>query len=196
MLLISFALFFGGGVSEDSLWAVLGTMGASQAGLNDAQIGLVLSGSTAGGVLASLFMTAIGNRLGRTEPLIVLVLLGSALKFVIPHLGDSAGFMVTVIIWNTIYALVFAYVSVVAAALDRSGRWSAPLTGVYLVGSALAPFAGTFITEQFGFVLFGTVISLTSSLVIIPFSIAARRSAQQFQPIIQGAESLVAKEVV
>lgn len=179
VLMVSFALW---ALSEDSFWAMLGTMGTAQAGLNEAQIGLVLSGSTAGGILASLFITAVGDKLGRAAPLIVLILIGSILKFTASQLTDNTGFIVTAIAWNTVYALVFAYVYTVAASLDSSGRWSGPLSGVYLVGSALAPFAASLVTENFGFTVFGYAISALSLLLITPFAVAARYSSRTIQP--------------
>ncbi|MDN5668536.1 MAG: MFS transporter [Renibacterium salmoninarum] len=176
VLLVSFALW---GLSEDSFWSILGVLGTSQPGLDNAQLSLVLSGSTAGGILASFFILLVGDKLGRSIPLLVFIVAGSILKFSATQLTDSGSFIVAVIIWNTLYALVFAYVNAVAIALDRSGRWSGPLAGVYLVGSALAPFAATLLSEQFGYTVFGYASSGLSLLLVIPLALAARRSSRK-----------------
>lgn len=176
VLLVSFALW---GLSEDSFWSILGVLGTSQPGLDNAQLSLVLSGSTAGGILASFFILLAGNKFGRSIPLLVFILAGSILKFSATQLTNSVSFIVAVIIWNTLYALVFAYVNAVAIALDRSGRWSGPLAGVYLVGSALAPFAATLLSEQFGYTVFGYASSGLSLLLVIPLALAARRSSRK-----------------
>lgn len=176
VLLVSFALW---GLSEDSFWSILGVLGTGQAGLDNAQLSLVLSGSTAGGILASFFILLVGDKLGRSIPLLVFIVAGSILKFSATQLTDSGSFIAAVIIWNTLYALVFAYVNAVAIALDRSGRWSGPLAGVYLVGSALAPFAATLLSEQFGYTVFGYASSGLSLLLVIPLTLAARQSSRK-----------------
>ena len=53
-LLVVFALW---AVSEDSLWAMAGIMGAEQTGLTPEGLGLALSGATAGGLIGSVLLT-------------------------------------------------------------------------------------------------------------------------------------------
>lgn len=122
-ILIVFALW---AISEDSLWAMIGIIGAETSGLTDGGLGIALAGATAGGLLGSLALMAVGNRLGRAVPLVVLLVLGGILKIVQGTLTDETALIVAFIAWNSIYAVAFMYFLSTAAALDARGRWSGP----------------------------------------------------------------------
>ncbi|MFD9662045.1 MFS transporter [Rhodococcus sp. NPDC059968] len=177
-LLVAFAIW---AIGEDSLWAVSGIMGAEHAALTEQQMGLALSLSTAGGIGAALVLTALGSRLGRTVPTAVLLVLGSALKLGSCLATDSTTYLVLIIAWNTVYAAAFIYVVAIAAALDSSGRWSAPLLGTYLVGSAFAPLFGTLVTGAVGYVAFGFVLAGISLALLVPIVAIARLSTRTEQ---------------
>ncbi|AHK29428.1 transmembrane efflux protein [Rhodococcus opacus PD630] len=174
-LLVLFAIW---AIGEDSLWAVSGIMGAEHAALTEQQMGLALSLSTAGGIGAALVLTALGSRLGRTIPTAVLLVLGAALKLGSCLATDSTTYLVLIIAWNTVYAAAFIYVVAIAAALDSSGRWSAPLLGTYLVGSAFAPLFGTLVTGAVGYVAFGFVLAGISLVLLVPIVSIARLSTR------------------
>ncbi|MDT2009169.1 MFS transporter [Rhodococcus opacus] len=177
-LLVLFAIW---AIGEDSLWAVSGIMGAEHASLTEQQMGLALSLSTAGGIGAALVLTALGSRLGRTAPTAVLLVLGAALKLGSCLATDSTAYLVLIIAWNTVYAAAFIYVVAIAAALDSSGRWSAPLLGTYLVGSAFAPLFGTLVTGAVGYVAFGFVLAGISLVLLVPIVAIARLSTRTEQ---------------
>ncbi|MFC9835651.1 MFS transporter [Rhodococcus sp. NPDC127530] len=177
-LLVAFAIW---AIGEDSLWAVSGIMGAEHAALTEQQMGLALSLSTAGGIGAALVLTALGSRLGRTVPTAVLLVLGPALKLGSCLATDSTTYLVLIIAWNTVYAAAFIYVVAIAAALDSSGRWSAPLLGTYLVGSAFAPLFGTLVTGAVGYVAFGFVLAGISLALLVPIVAIARLSTRTEQ---------------
>ncbi|UVJ40231.1 MFS transporter [Arthrobacter sp. CJ23] len=174
-LLACFALW---ALGEDSLWAVAGSMGTAQAGVGEQELGLVLSASTAGGLVAGAAMAYVGNRLGRTVPLAALLVLGGVLKLAAGFATDPTWYMVSVIAWNTVYAIAFMYVVAVASALDASGRWSAPLLGVYLIGSAFSPLFGTLIAETLGYVPLAVILAGFSFVLLVPFTVIARLSTR------------------
>ncbi len=174
-LLLCFALW---ALSEDSLWAVAATMGAEQARLDETGMGLVLSLSTVGGLLATAAVGLLGPRLGRTVPLAVVLVAGGALKLLAGTVTDPVWYMVVVIAWNTIYAAAFVYIVAVAAALDASGRWSAPLLGIYLVGSAFAPVFGTAVSAAAGYTALGVVLAAMTFALLIPFLLVSRVSVR------------------
>lgn len=169
-LLVTFALW---AVSEDSLWAMAGVMGAERAGLTPEGLGLALSGSTAGGLLGSVLLMIVGNRLGRAVPLVVLLVAGGALKISLGFVTDQTAFITIFIVWNTIYAIAFMYFVSTSAALDADGRWSGPLLAVYLVGSALTPVIGAALVELFGYQGFVAVLGTASFVLAIPAAIVA-----------------------
>ncbi|MBC2642864.1 MULTISPECIES: MFS transporter [unclassified Rhodococcus (in: high G+C Gram-positive bacteria)] len=177
-LLVLFAIW---AIGEDSLWAVSGIMGAEHASLTEQQMGLALSLSTAGGIGAALVLTALGSRLGRTAPTAVLLALGATLKLGSCLATDPTAYLVLVIAWNTVYAAAFIYIVAIAAALDSSGRWSAPLLGTYLVGSAFAPLFGTLVTGAVGYVAFGFVLAGISLVLLVPIVAIARLSTRTEQ---------------
>ena len=174
-LLACFALW---ALSEDSLWAVAATMGAEQARLDETGMGLVLSLSTLGGLIASALIGVAGGRLGRTVPLAAALIAGGALKFVSGMVTDPGWYMVVIIAWNTIYMLSFIYVVATAAALDATGRWSAPVLGVYLIGSSFAPVFGTSISTAAGYTTLGMVLSGMTFVLLVPFLIISRFSVR------------------
>ncbi|ALX66320.1 hypothetical protein [Microbacterium sp. XT11] len=164
-LLVAFALW---AASEDSLWAMAGVMGADSAGLTPEGLGIALSGATAGGLLGSLLLMIVGNRLGRAVPLVVLLGLGGALKIVEGFTTDATSFIVVFIAWNTIYAIAFMYFVSTSAALDADGRWSGPLLAVYLVGSALTPVIGAALVSGLGYQGFAIALGIASFVLAVP----------------------------
>jgi MFS family permease len=174
-LLVCFALW---ALSEDSLWAVAATMGAEQAGLDETGMGLVLSLSTLGGLIASALVGLAGPRLGRTVPLAVALVAGGVLKLLAGTVTDPGWYMVVVIAWNTIYMLAFIYIVAVAAALDASGKWSAPVLGVYLIGSSFAPVLGTALSAAAGYPVLGVVLAGMTFVLLVPLVLISRRSVR------------------
>ena len=174
-LLACFALW---GLSEDSLWAVAATMGADQAGLDDTGMGLVLSLSTLGGLAGSALVALAGRRLGRTIPLAVVLVAGAAMKFISGMVEDSGLYMVVIIVWNTLYLIAFVYIIAIAAALDASGKWSAPALGVYLIGSSFAPFMGTAVSASAGYEALGILLAVMTLVLLVPFVLISRYSVR------------------
>jgi len=168
VLLVVFALW---AASEDSLWAMAGVMGADNAGLTPEGLSLALSGATAGGLLGTIALVAVGDRLGRGIPLIVLLVAGGILKIVEGSVTDPTLFVVVFIAWNTIYAVAFMYFVATAAALDADGRWSGPLLATYLVGSALTPVIGASLVGLLGYQGFALTLALASFVLAVPAGI-------------------------
>ena len=168
VLLVVFALW---AASEDSLWAMAGVMGADNAGLTPEGLSLALSGATAGGLLGTIALVAVGDRLGRGIPLIVLLVAGGILKIVEGSVTDPTLFVVVFIAWNTIYAVAFMYFVATAAALDADGRWSGPLLATYLVGSALTPVIGASLVGLLGYQGFALTLALASFILAVPAGI-------------------------
>lgn len=168
VLLFVFALW---AASEDSLWAMAGVMGADNAGLTPEGLSLALSGATAGGLLGTIALVAVGDRLGRGIPLIVLLVAGGILKIVEGSVTDPTLFVVVFIAWNTIYAVAFMYFVATAAALDADGRWSGPLLATYLVGSALTPVIGASLVGLLGYQGFALTLALASFVLAVPAGI-------------------------
>ncbi|TFV80978.1 MFS transporter [Microbacterium sp. dk485] len=169
-LLVVFALW---AVSEDSLWAMAGVLGADLTGLTAEGLGIALSASTAGGLLGSLALILVGDRLGRAVPLVVLLIAGGILKITQGFVSDPTVFIVLFVAWNTIYAIAFMYFVATSAGLDAHGRWSGPLLAVYLVGSALTPVIGAAIVAALGYQGFAITLGVTSFVLAVPAGVIA-----------------------
>lgn len=184
VLLACFAVW---ALGEDSLWAVAAVMGAERAGLDEAGMGLVLSLSTLGGILAAAVVGIAGKRLGRTVPLAAALIIGAGLKITSGFITDPQLYLVVIIIWNTVYMVAFLYVVAIAAALDATGRWSAPVLGVYLVGSSFAPLFGTAVSSALGFSALGIILGGITLLVLVPLIVVARISLRTEKGLAAGA---------
>jgi hypothetical protein len=86
--------------------------------------------------------------------------------------------MAVVIAWNTIYMLAFIYIVAVAAALDATGKWSAPVLGVYLVGSSFAPVFGTSVSAAAGYTALGAVLAGMTFVLLVPLVLISRHSVR------------------
>lgn len=179
-------------VSEDSVWALAGIMGADQSGLTDAGLGLVLSASSAGGLVAAVVLMFLGERIGRAVPLAVLLVAGGALKLVAAVTTDPTVYTIALIAWNTAYLAVFLLFIATAAALDANGRFSGPAIGVYLFGSAFSPLVGGWLAETFGYPGFGWAIALVSWMLVVPVVVVARLSTRVEQLMDTSEKSTVA----
>lgn len=175
-LLAMYALW---AVSEDSVWALAGAMGADNAGLTDAGLGLVLSASSAGGLIAAIVLIFIGEKIGRAVPFALLLLLGGALKLTAALTTDATVYTIVLIAWNTAYMAVFLLFIATAAALDANGRFSGPAVGVYLFGSAFSPLFGGWLAETIGYAGFGWVISIISWVLVVPVALVAALSTKR-----------------
>lgn len=169
-LLVVFTLW---AVSEDSLWAMGGVMGADQAGLTPEGLGIALSGATAGALIAAAVLMIVGDKLGRAAPLVILLVLGGILKIVEGFTTDAIAFIVVFIAWNTVYAVAFMYFFATSAALDSGGRWSAPLLSAYLIGSALTPVIGAALISILGYQNFAITLGIASFVLAVPAGVIA-----------------------
>jgi predicted MFS family arabinose efflux permease len=174
-LLVMYAVW---AISEDSLWAIAGTMGADNAQLSDAALGVVLSASSAGGFFAALVLILLGDRVGRALPMAVLLIVGGALKLGTSLATDPTVYGVLLVAWNSVYLAAFLFFIATAAALDANGRFSGPSLGVYLVGTSFAPAFGGWLVESFGYSTFGWVVGVTSWLLVVPVVLVARLSSR------------------
>jgi DHA1 family inner membrane transport protein len=185
-LLVMYAVW---AISEDSLWAIAGTMGADNAQLSDAALGVVLSASSAGGFFAALVLILLGDRVGRALPMAVLLIVGGALKLGTSLATDPTVYGVLLVAWNSVYLAAFLFFIATAAALDANGRFSGPSLGVYLVGTSFAPAFGGWLVESFGYSTFGWVVGVTSWLLVVPVVLVARLSSRVEQAENQARQS-------
>lgn len=171
-ILIVFPLW---GTSEDAIWTMAGVLGDS-VGLSPAALGTALSAAAGGGLITMLIVLIAGKKLGRALPLALALALGGVLKIWVGFTADPTTLAWLIILINTVYAFAFALFIATAAGLDARGRWSAPLSGAYLVGSSFAPLIGAWLIETVGISTFCLLMGIVSFIVIIPTVMIARVS--------------------
>lgn len=181
-LLILFPLW---GTSEDAIWTMAGVLGGN-VGLSPQSLGTALSTAAAGGLIAMLVVILFGTRLGRALPLAIALAIGGILKVWIGFADDPASLAWLIVLVNVAYAFAFSLFFATSAGLDARGRWSAPLSGAYLVGSSFAPIIGAWLIESVGVQAFALLMGLVSFAAIVPAIIIARVSV--------GAERALARE--
>ena len=175
LLLICFGLW---GLSEDAVWAVVGTIGRMNVGLNEAELGAILGIATLAGLTAPVVISIVGNRFGRALPLGVAVVGTLLLKATLGLTDTPALFTAQIVIWSVLYTAGFMYIVATAAALNASGRWSSPIIGAYLVGSAIAPLYATTVLETLDILAFGLTLAGLSAIVLVPLLVIARKSSR------------------
>ena len=171
-ILIVFPLW---GTSEDAIWTMAGVLGDS-VGLAPAALGTALSAAAGGGLITMLIVLIAGKKLGRAVPLALALALGGVLKIWVGFTADPTTLAWLIILINTVYAFAFSLFIATAAGLDARGRWSAPLSGAYLVGSSFAPLIGAWLIETVGISTFCLLMGIVSFIVIVPTVIIARVS--------------------
>ncbi|MEU4546678.1 MFS transporter [Nonomuraea dietziae] len=164
------------GACEYALWAVTGTIGVDEIGMDEGVVNLILSGSLFAGLIGGGVVAVIGDRYGRAVPLAVFLLLGVASKVMIAAGGTPAIYTTGQLLWNLTYQGALTYMIAIAATLDARGRWAVLANAAFGFGTALGPVAGTGILSAGGIGGLSAVLVAVSCAVVIPLVAVARRS--------------------
>ncbi|MEV4160938.1 MFS transporter [Nonomuraea dietziae] len=164
------------GACEYALWAVTGTIGVDEIGMDEGVVNLILSGSLFARLIGGGVVAVIGDRYGRAVPLAVFLLLGVASKVMIAAGGTPAIYTTGQLLWNLTYQGALTYMIAIAATLDARGRWAVLANAAFGFGTALGPVAGTGILSAGGIGGLSAVLVAVSCAVVIPLVAVARRS--------------------
>jgi len=132
--MIAFMLFT---AAEGGIWAYIEPIG-NASGLDDVAVGRILAITQVAGVAASIFMSWLSTRYGRTFPIIsglLLFIVGSYLLSVNTPYGYFAGAMVT----QFLYIFLVPYFLLICVELDKTGRFFVLSTAFKLGGFSLGP---------------------------------------------------------
>ncbi|WP_327283369.1 MULTISPECIES: MFS transporter [unclassified Streptomyces] len=178
-------------LSQEALWGVSGRIGAEQAGLPEATLGVVFAVALGAGLLGVTAASAFGAGLGRAFP----VGAGTAAIagcIVLTSAADGlAGFATGEILWNAVYPVVLSYVIGLAATLDPRGRWAVLAGAASSLGTACGPVAGSLLAEAFGFpgmglVLGALLLAVAGPLTAVALRAGARPAAAAEEPVRRG----------
>ncbi|WP_431026052.1 MFS transporter [Halomonas sp. H5] len=172
-------------------WAFVEQVGI-RVGYDGESLGLLFSLQAFVGLAGPLLVALIGSRFGLSKPVIIGILLcgGSSLGYV---LGEASIVMYTtgVMMIAFTYFYTLAYLTSLAASLDREGRVVAACGSFLTLGIAIGPAVSGTLIAIGGYALTGWAIAITVGLTLLAVSVPLAKARQRRQ-----AEQLAAESVV
>lgn len=168
-------------------WAFVEQVGI-RVGYGSESLGLLFSLQAFFGLAGPLLVALIGSRFGLSKPVIIGILLSgaSSLSYV---LGETSIVMYTigVMMIAFTYFYTLAYLTSLAASLDREGRVVAASGSFLTLGIAIGPAISGTLIAMGGYVLTGWAIAITVTLTLLAVSVPLvkareRRQAEQAVP--------------
>ena len=168
-------------------WAFVEQVGI-RVGYGSESLGLLFSLQAFFGLAGPLLVALIGSRFGLSKPVIIGILLSgaSSLSYV---LGETSIVMYTigVMMIAFTYFYTLAYLTSLAASLDREGRVVAASGSFLTLGIAIGPAISGTLIAMGRYVLTGWAIAITVTLTLLAVSVPLvkareRRQAEQAVP--------------
>ncbi|WP_271408617.1 MFS transporter [Pseudomonas sp. Q1-7] len=162
-------------------WAFVEQVGVS-VGYTSAELGRLFSLQSFIGLLGPLAAAIVGKRFGMRTPVIIGILASGAVSLGYV-LGEHSKPMYTIAVMmiSTTYFYALAYLTALAATLDREGRIAAASGSFLTLGIAVGPALTGLLAEQGGFLLVGwglaAMVLLTLLAVMVPLSAIRREKA-------------------
>lgn len=162
-------------------WAFVEQVGI-RVGYDGESLGLLFSLQAFVGLTGPLLVALIGNRFGLSKPVIIGILMcgGSSLAYV---LGEASIVMYTIgvmaIAFTYFYTL--AYLTSLAASLDREGRIVAACGSFLTLGIAIGPAVSGTLIATGGYVLTGWAIAITVALTLLAVSVPLSKARERRQ---------------
>ena len=157
-------------------WAFVERIGAG-VGYSSEEVGSLLSLQALVGIVGPLAASVIGARMGLRIPVIIGVVLSGGVTVSIlasTHSAELYALSVSFISISYFYAL--AYLTTLAATIDKAGRVVAASGGFLIAGSALAPMVSGIVIDMGGYQMLSyvavavVVLTLISALLSLHFS--------------------------
>ncbi|MFF0216268.1 MFS transporter [Streptomyces vinaceus] len=178
-------------LTQEALWGVSGRIGAEQAGLSEATLGVVFAVALGAGLLGVTGASAFGTRLGRAVPIGGGTAAIAGCVVLTASADGLAGFAAGEILWNAVYPVVLSYVIGLAAALDPRGRWAVFAGAASSLGTACGPVVGSLLAEAFGLpgmglVLGGLLLAVAGPLTAVAVHAGRGPVAAAGEPVLRG----------
>lgn len=171
-------------------WAFVEQVGIS-VGYSGEELGSLFSLQSLIGLLGPLAAAMIGKRFGMSTPVIIGILTSGAVSLGYV-LGESSKEMYTIAVMmiSTTYFYALAYLTALAARLDREGRIAAASGAFLTLGIAVGPAFTGLLAESGGFTLVGWgiagVVLLTMLAALVPLA-AVRQQHEATAPVANAA---------
>ncbi len=126
-------------VTDNGMWAFVGTIVQEHVGLSSTDLGAVLSVAAFAGLAGASLPIIVGDRWGLFLPIIVMIGLDAVAKTLVVTVATPTAYIVCQFLWTGSYAALFAYLLAVGATLDSLGRWAAIVGSAFAMGDAIGP---------------------------------------------------------
>ncbi|MDI5922866.1 MFS transporter [Halomonas sp. LR5S13] len=170
-------------------WAFVEQVGI-RVGYDGESLGMLFSLQAFVGLAGPLLVTLIGSRFGLSKPVIIGILMcgGSSLGYV---LGEASIVMYTtgVMMIAFTYFYTLAYLTSLAASLDREGRVVAACGSFLTLGIAIGPAVSGTLIAIGGYALTGWAIAIAVALTLLAVSVPLSKARERRQ-----AESVAISE--
>lgn len=169
-------------------WAFVEQVGIS-VGYSGEELGNLFSIQSLVGLLGPLVAAMVGKRFGMSPPVIIGILATGAVSLGYV-LGESSKelYTISVMMISTTYFYALAYLTALAAQLDREGRIAAASGAFLTLGIAVGPAFTGLLAAKGGFTLVGWgivgVVLLTLLTVLIPLSAMRRQRVTAASPTV------------
>ncbi|MEI2718043.1 MAG: MFS transporter [Candidatus Nanopelagicales bacterium] len=165
-------------LTDNGLWAFVGTIVMDNVGLSSADLGTILAVATIAGLAGAALPIIVGDRWGLFLPIIVMVGIDALAKILVVVVSQPVAYIVCQFLWTGSYAVLFAYLLAVGAALDSLGRWAAIVGSAFAMGDAIGPIVFGFTNDLGGTgSLIGLVVisSIAVALLLGPATLTLDR---------------------
>ncbi|WP_036993683.1 MFS transporter [Metapseudomonas furukawaii] len=172
-------------------WAFVEQVGVS-VGYTSEELGRLFSLQSFIGLLGPVVAATVGKRFGMRPPVIIGILASGAVSLGYV-LGEHSKpmYTISVMMISTSYFYALAYLTALAASLDREGRVAAASGSFLTLGIAVGPALTGLLAEQGGFLLVGwglaAMVLLTLIAVMVPLAAIQRQNAAAIDPVVTSA---------
>jgi len=143
-------------IAAGAVWGFAERMGV-QAGLTVDQIGLIIATGTISGIIGSTLGGWLGDRWGRSIPVMISLVIAGLAYFVLAGTMDGVTYIVGINLYWVTYMFLFPLFIGTGAALDndKSGRVATLAAGTISLTIAIGPFCGGLISTWFSYSAIG-----------------------------------------
>ncbi len=176
-LLAMFAYFLAQGV----VWAYLFLIGQA-GGLTEQSVANGLMLSQVAGIAGAALAAVLGNRYGRSRPLMLSILGGAACLYFLTGSFSFLLFAVVVSIYNFFWNLTHPFLLASMASFDLRGRVVVYAVAMQMLGLAVGPFLASRFVSDTSFVnvnIIGGALFVFSLLLILPPVLMQQRAVRE-----------------
>lgn len=153
-------------MTDNGMWAFVGTLVMDQVGLTSNELGTVLSMAAFAGLAGACLPIVVGARWGLFAPIMAMVVVDAAAKVLVLVAATPTAYAICQFLWTASYAALFAYLLAVGAKLDSRGRWAAIVGSAFAMGDAVGPVVFGFAADT------GGVGSLAVMMIVSSVAVA------------------------